>query len=281
MDGPGVDGTPQYNCPYEFQIVPRALLTTAIAVALGAGSLHAPRQEQSASGPVIAALPPNRTAPPSQTAQPAARRRLFPPQDLGLLSAPDRDDWSKPDLIMDALAVADGAIVADLGAGGGWFTIRLARRVGPNGVVYAQDIQTQMIEAINRRVQQEGLSNVRTVLGTPTDPRLPGGLDAVLIVDAYREMDDPLRPDAIQGLLRGIDRALKPQGRVGIVDFLPGGGGPGPSADDRVKPDTIIAAAEAAGLRLQSRENVPPFQYLLVFGKTVTPSAAPQTKRRK
>ena len=267
--------TPQYNCPNEFRIVSRALLTTAIAVALGAGSLHAPRREQTASGPFIA--PP----PPSQTAPSTSRRRLFPPQDLGLLSAPDRDDWSKPDLIMDALAVADGAVVADLGAGGGWFTIRLARRVGPNGMVYAQDIQTQMIEAINRRVQQEGLSNVRTVLGTPTDPRLPGGLDAVLIVDAYREMDDPLRPDAIQGLLRGIDRALKPQGRVGIVDFLPGGGGPGPSADDRVKPDTIIAAAEAAGLRLQSRENVPPFQYLLVFGKTATPTTAPQTKRQQ
>jgi predicted methyltransferase len=221
------------------------------------------------------------TAQPAQPARPAqapARRRLFPPQDLGLLSAPDRDDWSKPDVIMDALAIADGAVVADLGAGGGWFTIRLARRVGPNGVVYAQDIQPQMIEAINKRVQQEGLSNVRTVLGTPTDPRLPGGVDAVLIVDAYHEMDDPLRPDAIQGLLRAIARALKPQGRVGIVDFLPGGGGPGPAAEDRVSPETIIAAVEASGLRLQSRENVPPFQYLLVFEKAAPPGTTPQPK---
>ena len=181
---------------------------------------------------------------------------------------------------MDALGIADGAVVADFGAGGGWFTLRLARRVGPNGLVYAQDIQPQMIEAINRRVQQEGLSNVRTVLGTPTDPRLPGGLDAVLIVDAYREMDEPLKPEVMQGLLRGISRALKPQGRVGIVDFLQGGGGPGPSAEDRVKPDTIIAAVEASGLRLQSKENVPPFQYLLVFGKTTTPSPAPRPKRK-
>jgi predicted methyltransferase len=208
-------------------------------------------------------------APPPAGQQTTPRqRRLFPPQDLGLLSAPDRDDWSKPDLIMDSLGIADGAIVADLGAGGGWFTIRLARRVGPNGLVYAQDIQPQMIEAINRRVQQEGLTNVRTVLGTPTDPRLPGGLDAVLIVDAYREMDEPTRPQVIQDLLRAIDRALKPQGRIGIVDFLPGGGGPGPAAEDRVKPETIMAAMEAAGLRLQAREAIPPFQYLLVFGKS-------------
>lgn len=209
---------------------------------------------------------------PSSAPQAPRQRRLFPPQDLGLLSAPDRDDWNKPDVIMDALGIADGARVADLGAGGGWFTIRLARRVGPNGVVYAQDIQTQMIEAINRRVQQEGLVNVRTILGTPTDPRLPTGeLDAVLIVDAYREMDEPSRPQVIQELLQRIAKALKPTGRVGIVDFLPGDGGPGPAAEDRVKPETVITTVEASGLRFQSRENVPPFQYLLVFGKVPAP----------
>lgn len=206
---------------------------------------------------------------------PMRQRRLFPPQDLGLLSAPDRDEWNKPDLIMDALGIADGGVVADLGAGGGWFTIRLARRVGPNGVVYAQDIQPQMIEAINRRVQQEGLTNVRTVLGSDIDARLPGGLDAVLIVDAYREMDEPGQPGVIQSLLRSVERALKPQGRLGVVDFLPGAGGPGPAADDRVAPDTVVATAEAAGLVLLAREPVPPFQYLLVFGKAQPARTAP------
>jgi predicted methyltransferase len=176
---------------------------------------------------------------------------------------------------MDALGIADGAVVADFGAGGGWFTIRLARRVGPNGLVYAQDIQPQMIEAINRRVQQEALTNVRTVLGTPTDPRLPGGLDAVLIVDAFREMDEPGRPAILRGLLHAMDRALKPQGRIGVVDFLPGGGGPGPAAEDRVKPETIIDAVESAGLRLQAREPIPPFQYLLVFGKSTSTARLP------
>lgn len=216
------------------------------------------------------------TAAPPPPPPAARQRRLFPPQDLGLLYAPDRDDWNKPDLIMDALSIADGAVVADLGAGGGWFTIRLARRVGPNGLVYAQDIQLEMIEAINRHVQQEGLTNVRTVLGTPTDPRLPGGLDAVLIVDAYREMDEPSRPQVIQDLFRRIDRALKPQGRIGIVDFLPGGGGPGPAAEDRVKPETIIATMQDAGFPLQARETIPPFQYLLVFGRSTTTAPRPE-----
>lgn len=222
------------------------------------------------------AAQPQRTPPP-----PARQRQLFPPKDLGLLSAPDRDEWNKPDLIMDTLGIADGAAVADLGAGGGWFTIRLARRVGPNGVVYAQDIQEQMIEAINRRVQQEGLSNVRTVLGTQTDPRLPGGLDAVLIVDAYREMDEPSRPQVMQDLLRNVARALKPQGRVGIVDFLPGDGGPGPAAEDRVRPETVIETMQAAGFRLQTRETIPPFQYVLVFGMNVPAARAGTTTSQR
>jgi ubiquinone/menaquinone biosynthesis C-methylase UbiE len=198
------------------------------------------------------------------------RGRLFPPQDLGLLEAPDREQWQRPDQIMDALGIADGSVVADLGAAGGWFTIRLARRVGPNGRVYAEDIQPQMIDAIGRRVQREGFLNVRTVLGTPNDPRLPPGIDAILIVDAYSEIADPV------ALLKNAAQSLKPQGRLGVVDFLPGGGGPGPEADERTTPDAVIKAAAAAGLRLTLREIVPPFEFLLVFEKAVISSRVSQ-----
>ena len=218
----------------------------------------------------VPAIPSAQSARPATPAQ--KKPRLFPPQDMGLLEAPDRDDWNKPEQIMDALGIADGAVVADLGAGGGWMEIRLARRVGPNGVVYAEDIQPQMIEAINRRMQHEGLANVRTVKGTDTDPRLPTGLDAVLIVNAYREMDDPQNPKQILTFLKNVAKSLKPQGRLGVADFLPGGGGPGPAAEDRVNPDTVIRAAESAGFTLQTREVVPPFQFVLVFTK-VAPSS--------
>ena len=197
--------------------------------------------------------------PALQQAKPSVR--LFPPQDLGLLEGPDRDQWQKPDQIMDALGIAEGSLVADLGAGGGWFTIRLARRVLPNGIVYAEDIQPQMIEAVTRRMQLEGLTNVMAVLGTANDPRLPTGIDAVLIVDAYHEMEDPV------ALLKNVARSLKPQGRIGIVDFNPGGGGPGPEPEERVDPQAVINAAAAAGLQLSARAAVPPFQFLLVFGK--------------
>jgi len=208
------------------------------------------------------AIPAAGQAPPARApAPPPQKGRLFPPQDLGLIEAPDRADWQHPDQIMDALQIADGAVVADVGAAGGWFTIQLARRVGPNGLVYAEDIQPVMIEAVTRRMQQERLSNVRPVLGTVNDPRLPAPVDAALIVDAYREMEDPV------GLLRNLARSLKPQGRLGVVDFNPGGGGPGPDPSGRVDPEEVVRAAQAAGFRLKSREAVPPFQFLLVFEK--------------
>jgi ubiquinone/menaquinone biosynthesis C-methylase UbiE len=171
---------------------------------------------------------------------------------------------------MDELQIADGSKVADLGAGDGWFSIRLARRVGPNGVVYAEDIQPLMIQALSRRLRRERLENVVPVLGTTaSDPKLPENqeLDAVLIVGAFHEMDDPARPEAILTLLNHVARSLKPQGRLGVVDYLPGAGGPGPTADERVDPEVVIKAAAAARLKLQKREVIPPFSYLLVFGK--------------
>jgi len=188
--------------------------------------------------------------------------RLFPPQDLGLLEIPDRAAWQKPDQIMDALGIADGSTVADIGPGAGWFTIRLANRVGPRGLVYAEDVQPEMLEATRRRVTREGLRNVETRLGTGTDPNLPEArLDAVLVVDVYPEVDDRVT------FLRNLKKAIKTKGRIGIVNYKPGRGGPGPAADEGVRVDATVveADAQAAGLRILTRQNLP-FQYLLVLG---------------
>ncbi|HEX4566248.1 MAG TPA: methyltransferase domain-containing protein, partial [Vicinamibacterales bacterium] len=87
------------------------------------------------------------------------RTRLFPPEALAELEGPDRDAWQRPEQVMDALQIGEGSVVADLGAGGGWFTLRLSRQVGPNGIVFAEDIQPQMIDAIKRRVKRENLQN--------------------------------------------------------------------------------------------------------------------------
>ena len=193
--------------------------------------------------------------------------RLFDPKDLGQLDGPDRDAWQRPDQIMDALRIGDGSVVADLGAGGGWFTVRLARRVGPNGRVYAEDIQRQMIESISRRVEREELKGrVIPTLGTASDPGLPAGaLDAVLIVDAYHEMEQPVQ------LLRNLAGSLKRDGRIGIVGFTNEGGGPGPPMDERVDPQRVISDAGSAGLRLASRERFLRYQYMLIFERSETP----------
>ena len=207
---------------------------------------------------------------PAQQKPPVSKQRsgLFAPLDLGLLDAPDREQWQHSDQIMDALQIADGSVVADIGAGGGWFTLRLARRVGPRGTVYAEDIQRQMLERSERLMQREGLTWVTTVLGTPTDPRLPTSVDAALIVDSYHEMEleNGQRRDPI-ALLANVAQSLTPQGRLGIVDFLPGGGGPGPAPDERPDPNAIVRACSAAGLQFIRREDVPPFVFLLIFGR--------------
>ena len=198
----------------------------------------------------------------SAWSQRASHGRLFPPSDLGLLESPDRDLWQRPDQIMDAMGIADASVVADIGAGSGWFTIRLARRVGPQGLVFAEDVQPEMINAITRRVQREGLTNVRAVRGQNSDPRLPAGsVDAVLVVDAYHEVEDRVT------MLSNLARALKPQGRIGVVDFKLDGTGPGPAPEERVSPDVVVKDAAKAGLRLVRQEPFLQYQYFLIFGK--------------
>lgn len=198
--------------------------------------------------------------PNAQSQQPARQGRLFPPLDLGLLERPDRVLWQKPEQIMDAVHVADGSTVADIGAGAGWFTIRLAQRVGPKGVVYAQDVQRLMLDAIKRRVQREGLQNVKTILAYDNDPNLPAkALDAILMVDAYQEVGNRVV------YLRNLAHALKPTGRIGIVNWKPGRGGPGPDEpNERVERSVVEADAKAAGLRVLAHENLQ-YQYLLVL----------------
>lgn len=229
-----------------------AALLAALAWLAGIGASRA-----NPAGRGTAADPARIGAPP-----PPASPSLFSPEDLNILEGPDREEWQQPDRIMDALRIADGSRVADVGAGGGWFTIRLAHRVGPNGRVYAEDIQPLMIAAIERRVRREGLVNVQPILGTPTDPRLPEDLDAVLLVDTYPQLDNPV------SLLRSLRQSLGPSGLLGIVDFTrDGSGGPGPSLEERVAPEVVIGDGRQAGLTFVRLETFLRYQYMVVFSR--------------
>jgi predicted methyltransferase len=133
-----------------------------------------------------------------------------------------RDAWQRPYEVMDALGVRAGSHVADVGCGHGYFVMHLARRVGAEGVVYGVDVDDDALGKLRRGVGDAKLSNVRVVRSREDDPQLPAGdLDAVLIVNAYHEMR---RYDA---MLRAIFVALKPHGRVAIIDA------PGKNNDSR------------------------------------------------
>jgi predicted methyltransferase len=125
----------------------------------------------------------------------------------------ERDAWQRPGEVMDALGIVPGSAVADVGCGEGYFVLHLARRVGPEGAVYGEDVEQEPLDTLRRRTEKEKLANVRLIRGTPVDPQLPANaLDAVLVVNAYHEF---IEYDA---MLKGILGALKPGGRLGIID---------------------------------------------------------------
>jgi precorrin-6B methylase 2 len=132
----------------------------------------------------------------------------------GWLERPERVEEERPDLVLAALELKPGMKVADVGAGSGYYTSRMAERVGKGGTVFAVDVQPEMIEILKRNMSERGVGNVKAVLGTETDPKLPvGSLDLALMVDVYHELEYPYE------MLAAIVKALKPGGRVVFVEF--------------------------------------------------------------
>jgi protein-L-isoaspartate O-methyltransferase len=130
------------------------------------------------------------------------------------LERPERLQEERPDLVLAALDLKPGMTVADIGAGSGYYSSRIAERVGKTGTVYAVDVQPGMIEILKKNMAERGAANVKAVLGTVTDPRLPAGtLDLALMVDVYHELEYPYE------MLAAIVKALKPGGRVVFVEF--------------------------------------------------------------
>ncbi len=133
--------------------------------------------------------------------------------DLSIFETPGRDARLQINRVMDLLGIRPGTSVADIGAGSGWFTVRAARRVGPGGVVYAEDINPEAVRAIVERTKKEQIANVRAVLGSADDLKLAGGsVDAALMLKVYHEIAHPVP------VMKELRAALKPGGRVGIID---------------------------------------------------------------
>jgi protein-L-isoaspartate O-methyltransferase len=130
------------------------------------------------------------------------------------LERPERKEEERPDLVLAALDLKPGMKVADIGAGSGYYSSRMAERVGPEGVVYAVDVQPEMVEILRLHMKQRHVTNVTPVLGSETDPKLPAGaLDLAIMVDVYHELAYPYE------MLAAIVKSLKPGGRVVFVEF--------------------------------------------------------------
>lgn len=182
------------------------------------------------------------------------------------LERADRSVRERPDLVIDNMELEPDDVVADVGAGSGYFTFRLSPRL-PRGRVLAVDIQPEMLDLIARRREQLGARNVETVLGTPTDPNLPtAAVDAVLMVDAYHEFSHP------REMMEAVVRSLRPGGRVILVEYR----GEDPSIPILPLHKMTVRQArkelEAVGLEWVENRGMLPAQHFMIFRKPPAPN---------
>lgn len=170
---------------------------------------------------------------------------------------PERDAWQKPHEVITALALKPDAAVADVGAGTGYFAVRLAHML-PTGVVYAVDVEADMVRYLGSRAKREGLKNLKPLEGRADDPRLPGRVDLVLLVDVYHHIGERER------YFRRLAGSLRPGGRLAVIDFrLDSPEGPPKSA--RIAPERVRSELAAAGYALREEHGFLPYQYFLIF----------------
>lgn len=208
------------------------------------------------------------TAPPSTPAAPtgstAAERKpaeILSYHSADWLEREGRDDLERPETVLAAMDLHPGQVVAEIGAGTGYFSRRIAKAVGPEGKVLANDIQPEMLELLKKHTAKEGIANVVPVLGTETDPKLPaGGVDRILLVDVYHEFQKP------REMLEKIHDSLAPGGTVTLVEYR----GEGDSAahinpEHRMTVEQVLAEWLPAGFTLIEQREELPSQHLFVF----------------
>lgn len=178
------------------------------------------------------------------------------------LERSERETEERPQLVLDALEIKPGQTIADLGAGSGYYSFRIAPLVGERGVVLAIDVEPRMLRIVSERARREGVKNITTVLGTPSDPNLePNSVDLLFMVDVYHELAFPFE------VMTKVREALKPGGRVALIEYR---------AEDpkvMIKPvhkmseRQIIRELTAAGFRHQKTVRTLPLQHLVLFQK--------------
>lgn len=199
----------------------------------------------------------------AEDVHPITHRRIaqvMGPGGADWLVRPEREGEEHPDEALDALKIPRGAVVADIGAGVGYFTWRLADRVGPAGLVYGEDIQPEMLDLLRKNMQDHHEVNVRAVLGTIIDPKLPkDSLDLVLLVDVYHEFSEP------EKMLDRIRESLKPGGRLVLLEYR------GEDPKVPIKPEhkmtlrQVQEEVQPEGFKFDRSIEVLPEQHIIVF----------------
>ncbi len=198
-----------------------------------------------------------------QETHPVTGREIAPVMGMGgapWLVRPEREAEEAPGRALDALKIQPGETVADIGAGAGYFTWRLAARVGPGGKVYAVDIQPRMLELLEKNVKARGQSNVIAVLGAENDPKLPeGSIDLAIMVDVYHEFSQPGK------MLEKIRRALRPTGRMVLLEYRKEDPSVPIRLEHKMTVPEVRAEIEPEGFRFERVIDTLPRQHILIF----------------
>ncbi|HUJ50514.1 MAG TPA: class I SAM-dependent methyltransferase [Bryobacteraceae bacterium] len=176
------------------------------------------------------------------------------------LDRPEREEEEHPDQALQAIGIRRGMVVADVGAGSGVMTFKMAKLVGPSGKVYAVDIQPEMLEILQTRAQRDKVTNVQTVLDTVSDPKLPAGaIDLILLVDVYHEFSQP------QAMLDHMREALKPNGRLVLLEYRKEDPTVPILPDHKMSVSEVKAEVEPEGFQFDQVIEVLPRQHIIIF----------------
>jgi ubiquinone/menaquinone biosynthesis C-methylase UbiE len=185
------------------------------------------------------------------------------------LERPERESEENVEGALDAIGLKPGMTVAEVGAGTGYVALRMAKRVGPGGKVYANDLQPEMLGLLRDNAAKAGITSVQTVLGSETDPKLPPGqIDLIILVDVYHEFSQP------QKMLQGIRRALKPDGRLVQLEYRKEDPNVPILPDHKMSVAEAKTEVEAEGFKLQPVIETLPRQHILIYTKASAKAAA-------
>jgi ubiquinone/menaquinone biosynthesis C-methylase UbiE len=179
----------------------------------------------------------------------------------------ERESEENPDGALDAIGFKSGMVVADVGAGTGYMSLKMAKRVGPSGKVYAEDVQPEMLRRLRANAEAAKLTNIQTVLGGEADPKLPPNtLDLILLVDVYHEFSQPQR------MLRKMREELKPDGRLVLIEYRKEDPSIPIRAEHKMSVQEVKLEVEAEGFHLDQVLETLPRQHIIILTKTKTPN---------